>query len=603
LLIANNLAEAQRHCADGDHFPIDLKQVRIQYDASSFAGTLSSLNILGARLEVKPDKLQEASAAAQQWDELLKGLVAGYNTCAVTRQQYADGLTRIYPRLKDDAISLEEIRKLISDGHKADEKRLHMLLDGFYANLRQFAHTAGQDIILERIEALSEEVESSRRDILRQQKKDTGSVISQQQTDTDKILEKLSELERKQAEAPPPTPEVVSTKISEIRRDQPARADAAEASYRKGYELLDRFHFRQAIPYLERALDQVRLPEFYLALADAYLEISDLNHAESLLRDALKSSDSKNEGALDAKLAIVLASKGDSNGALDYAKQALKVDEVAEVPAGRAVASDKRLLANMYQTQGKSGEALSYAQNAEKMDERLYSGDDVEVGDDMATLSTILQRANPLDALRYAQRALAIHEDFYGSDSARVAADTINLSAAMAQQGQRDQALIYAQRGLNIAEKVYGDDHPMVAAAAENFGAILQSSDLDGALKNYQRALKIDENVYGHDHPNAAGCRMKISVVLRTKGDLRGALDYAKQGLESAEKFYKAPDPHLVFDAFMVGLILNDMGDLDGTLSYFEQAFKIAKSLWGPEDSHTKDIAQAIKELKDKKQP
>jgi len=88
-------AQETKHCADGDHILIDVKQIAIRYDASSFAGTLSSLSVLGARLEVAPTKLQEAAAATQQWDEFLKGLAAGYNSCAVTRQQYADGLNRI----------------------------------------------------------------------------------------------------------------------------------------------------------------------------------------------------------------------------------------------------------------------------------------------------------------------------------------------------------------------------------------------------------------------------------------------------------------------------------------------------------------------------
>ena len=144
-------------CPDGEHIEIDIKQISIQYDASSFAGTLSSLSVLGARLEVKPIKLQEAAIATQQWDEFLKGLAAGYNTCAITRQQYADGVTRIYPRLKEDGAALEEMRKAIADGQKADTKRLQQLSDSIYNNLRQFAQTSGKEIILERIEAISEQ--------------------------------------------------------------------------------------------------------------------------------------------------------------------------------------------------------------------------------------------------------------------------------------------------------------------------------------------------------------------------------------------------------------------------------------------------------------
>ena len=142
------------------HILIDVKQIAIQYDASSFAGTLSGLSVLGRRLEVAPKKLQEAAAATQQWNEFVKGLAAGYNSCAVTQQQYADGLNRIHPRLKEDAADLEVIRKLISDGQRADTKRLQALLDSYWNNLRQFAQTSGEEVILERIEALLEQVDT-----------------------------------------------------------------------------------------------------------------------------------------------------------------------------------------------------------------------------------------------------------------------------------------------------------------------------------------------------------------------------------------------------------------------------------------------------------
>ena len=83
-------------------------------------------------------------------------MVAGYNSCAITNQQYADSLKRIYPRLKEDAAGLEEIRKVVSEGNKADEKRLKSLLDSYFANLRQFATTSGNEINIERITAVVE---------------------------------------------------------------------------------------------------------------------------------------------------------------------------------------------------------------------------------------------------------------------------------------------------------------------------------------------------------------------------------------------------------------------------------------------------------------
>src|SRR5271157_870042 len=166
VLLSAGLAAAQKKipCQDGEHIEIDVKQLSIKYDASSFAGTLSSLGVLAGRLEVAPKQLQEAAAATQQWNQLIVGLAAGYNSCAVTRQQYADGLNRIYPRLKEDGASLEELRKLITNGQKADAKRLQSLISSFYSNLRRFAQVSGQEIILQRIDAVSEQVTSGKQE-------------------------------------------------------------------------------------------------------------------------------------------------------------------------------------------------------------------------------------------------------------------------------------------------------------------------------------------------------------------------------------------------------------------------------------------------------
>ena len=159
-------AQKTVHCPDGDHTQIDVRQIAIQYDASSFAGTLSSLSVLSNRLEVVPKQLQEATSATQQWNEFVKGLASGYNSCAVTRQQYDDGLNRIYPRLKEDATGLDAVRKLIADGQRADAKRLETLLASYMNNLRQFAEASGKEIILQRLEALSEQVATGDKQIL-----------------------------------------------------------------------------------------------------------------------------------------------------------------------------------------------------------------------------------------------------------------------------------------------------------------------------------------------------------------------------------------------------------------------------------------------------
>ena len=115
----------------------------------------------------------------------MKGLAEGYNSCAVTREQYAEGLQRIYPRLQQDAAGLEEIRKLLLEGRGVDEKRLRALLDSYFTNVRRFAEISGSKIV-EQITAVVE--------------RETGKVLEGQ----DKILEEIAELKRRLEQVPKP---------------------------------------------------------------------------------------------------------------------------------------------------------------------------------------------------------------------------------------------------------------------------------------------------------------------------------------------------------------------------------------------------------------
>ena len=422
VLLAEGRAAAQKKiaCPDGEHIEIDVKQLSIKYDASSFAGTLSSLSVLGGRLEVAPKQLQEAAAATQQWNQLIVGLAVGYNSCAVTRQQYSDGVNRIYPRLKEDGASLEEMRKLIAEGQKADAKRLQGLISSFYSNLRQFAQVSGQEIILQRIDALSQQVASGKQEIIQQQKESSGQIQQQQKTDTEKILAKLNEIEQRSKQAPLATPAEVGTQISELRKSLLAKADAAEAAYNKGYDLLNQYRFQEAIPYLQQAVADVPLPDFYLALGRAYGQLPNLAKAESVLREGLTLADvdEKHEAPLANELALVLLHKGDLDGALKYAQRALSIDEKVYGPEHPTVAIDANNIAVILKAKGDLEGALQYEQRALSIDEKVYGPEHPTVAIRANNIGQILKAKGDLDgALKYTQRALTICLDSFGPDN------------------------------------------------------------------------------------------------------------------------------------------------------------------------------------------
>src|SRR5215470_10088237 len=126
-------------------------------------------------------------------------------------------------------------------------------------------------------------------------------------------------------------PEQVKKEVSAIKEKLLAKVDEAQAAYDKGYDLYQRYRFTEAIPSLKEALQIIQLPDFYLALGNAYLALPDLGEAEKTytagLRQSIDEKDEKNEATFSSQLGQALQDKGDLNGALRYAQRALTIDE------------------------------------------------------------------------------------------------------------------------------------------------------------------------------------------------------------------------------------------------------------------------------------
>ena len=77
-------------CDDGPRQTIDIRDFVIQYSAYSveFESRIGEKVELSGKLD--PVKLQSLTEAAQQSNEFRKYLVAGYNACAISKQQYGE---------------------------------------------------------------------------------------------------------------------------------------------------------------------------------------------------------------------------------------------------------------------------------------------------------------------------------------------------------------------------------------------------------------------------------------------------------------------------------------------------------------------------------
>ena len=360
---------------------IDLKQIQLQYNAASFAGTLASLGALSAHLSIEQKVLQQASVATQQWNEFLKGLVAGYNSCAITNQQYADSLKRIYPRLKEDAAALEEIRKVVSEGRKADDKRLEQLLDSYFANLRRFAEISGSNFIIERVTAVVEK-------------------------ETERVLQRLDALERKLRAELLVTPAEIREQVSPLRARLIAKVDAAEAAYEKGHTLFQENRCAEAIPYFQQALTNIEVPGFEFALGICYLQLRDFKSAEEIFRALLAGTAVQTDDNFNASIRIPLAWVSEKTS--DFTPVQTDDNFNASINIALAWVSEKT---------GEFDEALSYAKRTLRLYEELYGPEHIYIAAVDWYISDILGiKGDGNGASDYKRRAQNILDKLYGRE-------------------------------------------------------------------------------------------------------------------------------------------------------------------------------------------
>ena len=88
LFIAVGTAQDRFPCPSGEiRIRINEKQLAIQYSGQEMVSTMGPLSYMGARMIVAPKTLQTAAAVTQVWNEYVKGLAAGWDACAVTKEQ------------------------------------------------------------------------------------------------------------------------------------------------------------------------------------------------------------------------------------------------------------------------------------------------------------------------------------------------------------------------------------------------------------------------------------------------------------------------------------------------------------------------------------
>jgi hypothetical protein len=123
------------HCEDGERQTIDYRDLQVKYSGNKISLELEVMDKLKLRPEIDPKVLQTAYESTQNWDQFLKGLVAGYNSCAVSKKDYALILQR-YKKIEEITKSLSQIlrRNMLTQLDVETAKQL----------IEQYSSTAGE---------------------------------------------------------------------------------------------------------------------------------------------------------------------------------------------------------------------------------------------------------------------------------------------------------------------------------------------------------------------------------------------------------------------------------------------------------------------------
>lgn len=537
-------AQKKITCPNGEvRTEVNVKELALKYDGSSFSATMNGLSVLGSRVSVEPRSLQQAAAATQQWNELLKGLAEGWNACIVSKKQWTEGLNRIYPRLKDDAADLEKIRQLLLQGQQANETRMRTLLDSYLAKIRRFGEISNRQLLLNRIDALSIQIDAS------------GARFEAGQT---RIEERLGLILSKIETLPLATPREVETELGKKLHE---RVRKAEEAYNKGYQLFRAYRYSDAVYYFERALAVVSLHEFYIGLTRALSMTGAFVRGEAVLEEALelalKERDKSHEAELERLLSYRALSKGEIDNALERCLSAWQIEE------------------------------------------KILDHNDLEIALTVSMLGTILFRKGDLEGgLMYIRLALEIEEKSSKADPSDVALLTGNMGSVLFYKGNLRERLVHMKCGLEMEENMDAPDFWSMAMMLNNLGAVYYMvGDFDDALQYLMRGIELDEKVFGVDHPNVATDAHHIGATYFAKRDLRRALAYFQRSLKINENILGREEAQVGWDLIDVGSVYVASGDFIEAVRSFERAVVILDKRYGPDHEYSRRLWHTLERV------
>lgn len=298
---------------------------------------------------------------------------------------------------------------------------------------------------------------------------------------------------------------------------------------------------------------QIKRADSLYTLAEALLERREIQGVEPLLQEA---------GEIYFRLA---EEKKDSTYWVKY----LKVENH---------------LTNIWRLSGKAAGALEKAKQLLKLGLEKLGPANQEVARTYDNISVLFWQKGELDsAFSYGNLALEKRLAILEADDPDLAKSYNNLAIVYWAAGQLDTALALHKRALAIRLDKLGNKHLDTGISYNNLGLVYwYRSDYDNAIVNYSKALEITRH-YGNAFV-IANIYHNLAEIYRGKGDFHRSLEIHQRSLRELQSVF-SHDHQPLFATIYEGMatIYHGLGEIDQSILYHHKAIQIWTKTNGPE--------------------
>ncbi|MEO8277775.1 MAG: serine/threonine-protein kinase, partial [Thermoanaerobaculia bacterium] len=336
-------------------------------------------------------------------------------------------------------------------------------------------------------------------------------------------------------------------------------------------------------------------------IANVYREL-DLNaQARPLLEGAvaalrrLHGEENLDVATAERNLGALLHALGDEQHAEELLRQAIRTGQTL-APGGVDLALARGVLANTLKRLGQYPAADAEFRAALAILDKAPPPDELALAKTLGNYGLFLETVDLAPkGVPYLRRTLEIEDRVLGPESPSAGANRLNLGIGLRLTGAFDEAIAVETQALAIAEKSYGRKNSFYGKALNELGSTWSAKgDVDRAGESYRASIPIYEEVLGPDHPDTVGARRNLAILLAINGREREALPEFQAVLASRERRFGPDHPAVAESLFDVANARRGTGDLTGVEAMMRRGLAIYRAKVDPDSS---DLACALSDL------